>query len=424
MKKLISLIVTLSLLTVSVHAATFSDTGGHWAEADIDAIARLGAVSGYGDGRFGPDAKITRSEYATILSELYDLPTTRNSVLVFDDVNRGDWFAPYALNFKALVMDSFAGNVPAALGSGYGRSFGGTEYLTRIEAAAGLLAFYGTGGVAPEEAAQVISAFNDRDTFAGDSVTVSLTAAAVLNGLMKGDDLGCFRPYDTITRAEVCALMNRAHKAHPTAGAEITQRLSALKDEADQKLTLLSANFMTESKKNEKDANVIGSIGGVDFYEGNYRAFLLSALYSYRSGILGTINAGNLNQAYSGTDAEYIGLPNSAAAVRIALNHYAGAEVLMQTAEQYGLIDSEVIADAIDMSSRLENSGFGDILRSVGISGFALDRLALGFVIEHINFEAELAAKGLSQQDILAVADTMNQRALNINPYYDMILFI
>ncbi len=424
MKKLISLIVMLSLLAVSVHAATFTDTAGHWAEADIEAIARLGAVSGYGDGRFGPDAKITRSEYATILSELYKLPTTQNSVLMFYDIGRDDWYAPYALNFKALVMDAFAGNVPAALGGGYGRSFGGTEYLTRIEASAGLLGIYGAQAVTPEEAAAAVSGLSDKDSFAGDSVTVSLAASAIINGLMKGDDTGCFRPYDPITRAEVCTLMNRAHTAHPTAGSAIIQRLTALKSEADQKLAALSANFMAENKKNDKDANVIGSIGGVDFYEGGYRSFLLYSLYFPGANILGGINPGNLDQAYSGGDTEYIGLPNSAAAVRIALNRYAGPEVLIQTADRYGLIDSGVTAQAVDISGQLESSGLGDIMRSAGVSGYALDRLALGLAVEHINFEAKLAEKGLSPQEVLEVMDTMNQRCLNINPYYDMILFI
>ncbi len=45
----------------------FTDIDGHWANSYIVKANKLGLMSGYGDGVFGPDNKLTRAQMATVL---------------------------------------------------------------------------------------------------------------------------------------------------------------------------------------------------------------------------------------------------------------------------------------------------------------------------------------------------------------------
>ena len=75
---------------------TFDDISGanaHKNQPAIEALAARGIISGKGEGRFDPDATMTRAEFATIVVRALGLaPKANNS---FTDVKSGDWFAPY-----------------------------------------------------------------------------------------------------------------------------------------------------------------------------------------------------------------------------------------------------------------------------------------------------------------------------------------
>ena len=46
---------------------TFTDTNGHWAQANLSTAVRLGLLGGYGDGRIGPNDFVTREQIAVML---------------------------------------------------------------------------------------------------------------------------------------------------------------------------------------------------------------------------------------------------------------------------------------------------------------------------------------------------------------------
>lgn len=52
---------------VEPEETAFSDTAGHWAEADAVQAARLGLLQGFADGTFRPDSPVTRAQFAVIL---------------------------------------------------------------------------------------------------------------------------------------------------------------------------------------------------------------------------------------------------------------------------------------------------------------------------------------------------------------------
>jgi len=77
-------------------ADLFSDIAEHWARDAINLAGQLGWVVGYEDGRFNPNATITRAEFATIVNRILertaeDIDTT-NMKIWSDNLNRNRWY--------------------------------------------------------------------------------------------------------------------------------------------------------------------------------------------------------------------------------------------------------------------------------------------------------------------------------------------
>ena len=68
----------------------FRDVVGHWAEKEIMFLAEKGWISGYLDGTFKPNKTITRAQAAKIISNFLDLTPT-NEKISFSDVNQNHW---------------------------------------------------------------------------------------------------------------------------------------------------------------------------------------------------------------------------------------------------------------------------------------------------------------------------------------------
>jgi len=67
------LIVSSEVLTVNIdqpelsQPPAFFDLAGHWARDQVESLVEKGAIGGYPDGSFRPDASITRAEFLKIL---------------------------------------------------------------------------------------------------------------------------------------------------------------------------------------------------------------------------------------------------------------------------------------------------------------------------------------------------------------------
>ncbi|MCM3762511.1 amidase family protein [Alkalihalobacillus oceani] len=74
--------------------SSFADVAaGHWAAADIGAVESAGILTGYPDGTFKPDGRLSRQEMAVILVRAYEL--SGDSSASFSDVSEGSWSYPY-----------------------------------------------------------------------------------------------------------------------------------------------------------------------------------------------------------------------------------------------------------------------------------------------------------------------------------------
>ena len=103
----------------------FSDINGHWGSSLIGAVAGNGWVSGYTDGTFKPNQKVTRAEAMAIINNvLHRLPKDANSLLPGmkiwpDNSNRSKWYY--------LTVQE------ASNGHDNERHADGTEYWTRLK---------------------------------------------------------------------------------------------------------------------------------------------------------------------------------------------------------------------------------------------------------------------------------------------------
>ncbi|NOV01053.1 S-layer homology domain-containing protein [Paenibacillus planticolens] len=80
-----------------VRTLTLNDLSGHWAKTAIEKLANLGIVNGYEDSSFRPDETISRAEMVTLISRIVNMRTLhKESTSSFADI--GSSFAKEQIN--------------------------------------------------------------------------------------------------------------------------------------------------------------------------------------------------------------------------------------------------------------------------------------------------------------------------------------
>lgn len=180
----------------------FIDIDGHWAKYYIIRLYEDGVLSGYGDGRFGPDDEITRAQILKVALLTFGLPFLWEveESAGFTDVSATEWYAEYVDRAAGVleIVDGYSDN-----------TFRPNNFVTRAEAlkiilrAAGL---DGTTGLTDF----IASTYDPTDNFS-DMDTINdwfapYTAYAKAIGLVDGYGDDSFRGNQTMTRAEVCKI--------------------------------------------------------------------------------------------------------------------------------------------------------------------------------------------------------------------------
>ncbi|WP_158289491.1 S-layer homology domain-containing protein [Paenibacillus flagellatus] len=78
---------------VNVGKKSFADLNGHWAQSDIELLASKLVVQGTSAERFEPDRGVTRAEFAGLLVRALGMSREKTASSGFDDVSADDWFA-------------------------------------------------------------------------------------------------------------------------------------------------------------------------------------------------------------------------------------------------------------------------------------------------------------------------------------------
>ena len=188
-------------------ASPMSDIAGHWAEASIVKMVDQGIISGYPDGTFKPEGKITRAEFASLLVRGFQLPIGGRKVFS-DPANH------WAKDFIAAAYSQ-------GIISGYSETvFGPDDPITREQMAVMIVK-----AVKPNTAAEG-KTFADNGSIAGWAEEAVKSATG--NDLLTGNPDNTFRPKGNTTRAEAAVVLSKA--LH-------------LKASDKEKLTLVEENY-------------------------------------------------------------------------------------------------------------------------------------------------------------------------------------
>ena len=181
----------------AAQAAALTDLEQHWSAGDVGKLIERGAVGGYPDGTFRPDATITRAEFAKILRQSLSLASVG-----------GNDFADTANHWAVTDIHTLVSNqilVPAEYGSLYGPD----GAITRREIAIMLVRAMGLNDSATALSGQATAFADDANIQSYDKGYLYLAKEL---GLVGGYEDGSFQPNNKATRAEACVMVVRLLK--------------------------------------------------------------------------------------------------------------------------------------------------------------------------------------------------------------------
>ena len=168
---------------------TLNDIAGHWAEANINKLVAMGAVSGYSDGSFKPDANISRAEFVTVLVKAFKLETKGGKV--FEDT-MNSWAKDYIATATAYGITN-----------GYNdQIFGANDLITREQMV-----------VMVVKAAKLIpeaGAINFADSISISPWAQEAIATSIKKEIIKGFSDNTVRPGNNATRGEAITVIANA----------------------------------------------------------------------------------------------------------------------------------------------------------------------------------------------------------------------
>ena len=175
-----------------VFAGSFTDLPeNHWSYWYVEDLVSRGIINGYKDGTFRPSNQITRGEFLKLLISSYD----ENNNIKSSASGEEHWAKPYfdeAINNGYMYIEN------------KGRDL--DEKINRLEVVMVLEPFCQKYKISNPEKTQVPN-FNDTSNL-GD-LEIEKLNYLVENGLLKGYDENLFKPYNTITRAEIATILFR-----------------------------------------------------------------------------------------------------------------------------------------------------------------------------------------------------------------------
>ncbi|WP_448599346.1 S-layer homology domain-containing protein [Thermoleptolyngbya sp.] len=175
-------------------AVAFSDTTRHWASGFIQGLVSQGALSGFSDGTFRPEAGMSRAQYAALLVNTFN-PLPRRPALEFTDVPTTHWA-------HRAIQQAYRGKLLSGVGE---NQFRPDQNVRRIEV---LLSLVNGLGLPPGNPL-LLNRYSDRDTlptFAQPAVASATGQRLVVNY----PDITRLEPVREATRAEVTAMVYQA----------------------------------------------------------------------------------------------------------------------------------------------------------------------------------------------------------------------
>jgi L-asparaginase type II len=179
-------------------APSFHDVSGHWAEANIAAAVSAGFINGYGDGTFRPDNKVTRAEFAVMLTGALKTEASTVKSTFIDEAAIPAW-----------AKEAIASATAQGIVSGYpGGDFRPSASVTRSEMAV----MIAKALKLPLDSSGA-SSYSDKASI--PAWAIGAVEALTAEGLMQGRSDNRFAPDATSTRAEAATLLMRVLQYKP-----------------------------------------------------------------------------------------------------------------------------------------------------------------------------------------------------------------
>lgn len=179
----------------------------HWAYPAVERLVGAGVIHGDPQGRFRPDAPISRGEFVKMLLAARRLDPAGKCDGLFADAQCWTWYAPYVeLAYRLAILDPKTDML-----DGQPDYFDPEGAVTRQEIASALIRATGKRWAAEtlpwQEASRILGQYRDAaDVSAAHRKSMAL---AIAEGLMRGFDDGTLRPWHPATRAEAAVLISR-----------------------------------------------------------------------------------------------------------------------------------------------------------------------------------------------------------------------
>ena len=172
----------------------FTDINGHWAADFINALAKQGLISGFKDGSFKPDEKMTRAQYAALLVKAFN-PTTKRDATKFNDVANDYWA-------KDVIQQAYRGEFVSGFPN---NTFRPNENVQKVQVLVSVVNGLGLSASDPN----ALNTYDDRNAipdYAKDEVTTATKKQIVVNY----PQIKQLNPTKDATRAEVAAIIYQA----------------------------------------------------------------------------------------------------------------------------------------------------------------------------------------------------------------------
>ncbi|WP_422448713.1 S-layer homology domain-containing protein [Thermoanaerobacterium sp. DL9XJH110] len=189
---------SLSFYTVMENDKTFEDIQGHWARESIELMAAKYIVKGMTGGKFMPEGRVTRAQFATMLVNALGLRAGESGSTRFSDVAPGAWY------YDGIMAAAGAGLVN---GVGDGR-FAPDAGITREQMAVMIIRAYGyiTGKDCRSLASGAVQ-FKDVDRISPWAKQAVMAANKL--GIVTGLTPQRFEPLRNATRAQAAVMVYR-----------------------------------------------------------------------------------------------------------------------------------------------------------------------------------------------------------------------
>lgn len=181
----------LLIPTTTAAAVLFTDIKGHWAEPNISTLVDGKYIKGYGDNTFRPDRTISRAEFLTILMNIKGLKASSSSANSFGDIS-GHWA-------RGLINEAVSQGI--VVKNEYSGIFKPDQALQRSEATAMMVRALG------QQPDNGPITFTDKANVE-KSIYRGYIKSAYDLGLISGFNDGQFKPFESITRAQACTVLN------------------------------------------------------------------------------------------------------------------------------------------------------------------------------------------------------------------------